>query len=131
MSETRWVLVWLLCGASGAAASSATPAPVRFTPDIQRLLTRNCAACHNAQDPQGGLDLQPDHAYANLVGKRATQVDLPLVDPGRPERSYLYRKLVGTQLEVGGQGDAMPVGGRRLTEKDLDAVRRWIEAGAQ
>lgn len=132
MSDTPRSLVSLtVFAASVVMAGAAGAEDLRFTPDIQRLLSRNCAACHNSQDAQGGLDLEPDHAYANLVGKRSTQCHLALVEPGKPDGSYLYRKLVGTHVQAGGQGEAMPTGGALLPANQIDAVRRWIELGAR
>jgi mono/diheme cytochrome c family protein len=101
-----------------------------FQPTVQRILARNCAGCHNSVDRQGGLDLEPDHAFANLVGVKSIESPLPRVMPGDPERSYLVRKLTGTQAEAGGEGAQMPANGAALPGAQIDVIRHWIEAGA-
>jgi mono/diheme cytochrome c family protein len=118
----------LLAGAAAAPARADGPA---FLPTIQRLFARNCIACHNSVDLQGNLDLQPDHAYANLVNRPSHESKLALVTPGQPEASYLFRKLSGTQVEAGGEGAQMPANGAPLPAAQVEAIRQWIEAGAR
>jgi mono/diheme cytochrome c family protein len=101
-----------------------------FQPTVQRILARNCAGCHNSVDRQGGLDLEPDHAFANLVGVKSIESPLPRVMPGDPDGSYLVRKLTGTQVEAGGQGAQMPANGAALPGAQIEVIRHWIEAGA-
>ena len=51
------------------------------------------------------------------------------VEPGRPDRSYLYCKL---QPDCPDRvGARMPADGAPLSTADLEAVRRWIAAGAR
>jgi hypothetical protein len=51
------------------------------------------------------------------------------VEPGDPDRSYLYHKITGTQADVGGSGDPMPKGGR-LSDAEIQTIRDWIAQGA-
>ena len=86
------------------------------------------------------LDLRPGHGYGELVGQPSTEVPAwDLVAPGDPDASYLYLKLVGRQAEACAAeglpamdcGKSMPsCQDCMLSERLIDAVRRWIEAGA-
>ena len=53
------------------------------------------------------LTLNADVSWAELVDATATQVDMPRVAPGDLEGSYLWHKLQGTQMDVGGMGTAI------------------------
>jgi hypothetical protein len=46
------------------------------------------------------------------------------VDPGDPEGSFLYRKLL--PLNVPGCGEPMPYGRAPLTAGEIGCVRDWI-----
>jgi hypothetical protein len=90
------------------------------------------AVCHGATSPQGGLDLRPDVAYANLVD--VPSMILPeqkRVEPGLAAESLLWRKLAkATQNLAGVPGTGMPNGLPAIPDNELEAVRLWIHAGA-
>lgn len=92
---------------------------------IQRIFDRQCVACHQTVSAGGDLNLQRGHSYAALVGAESTGAPLLRVTPGLPEDSYLLHKLDGTQLDVGGTGQQMPVGGR-LRPADRQVMADWI-----
>jgi hypothetical protein len=52
------------------------------------------------------------------------------IEPGDPDKSYLLRKVSGTQLDAGGTGGRMPLGRPPLSADELATLRRWIEQGA-
>lgn len=126
MARAHWFLA-LLAG----LAFSAVADEVSFTAEIVPLLKSRCVMCHLPGSEQAGLALHPKGGYANLVDVKSTQSPLPRVAPGKPEESYLYRKLTGTHTQVGGSGERMPFGESSLTAAEIDRVRRWIEAGAK
>jgi len=89
------------------------------------------AACHDRNAPQAGLDLTPGASHASLVGVVAAASVLHRVEPGEPERSLLYQKLTAATRGTPVDGSPMPSGGAPpLSEAHLEAVRRWIRAGA-
>ena len=99
------------------------------------ILAKSCSAfttCHTGGNPPGHLDLSAAHAYANLVN--VPEVTIPdhgvRVAPGDPDNSYLLVKLGLVEGPVGDAGTAMPPNSPPLCPEKLDAVRRWIEAGA-
>lgn len=95
-----------------------------------RTDTCSQAACHAPPFLSEGLDLQTlDGLRARLAGVPSRQSNLPLVAPGRPSASYLFRKVEGTHAAVG-SGDPMPQGEDALTAEELRAIRAWILEGA-
>lgn len=104
---------------------------VHFDDQIQPLFNNNCVFCHMTGAESGGLNLEPGISYGQLVGVPSAQSPLNRVEPGEPSNSYLVHKLEGTHLDVGGEGDLMPLGGMPLTADQLRLIRQWIEEGAQ
>ena len=103
---------------------------VSFQNDLMPLLNERCVMCHLDGAEQAGFRLYPD-AWSHLVGAGSTQSPLKRVEPGKPEQSYLYRKLAGTHLEAGGTGARMPFQQDPLDSAYLDLLRQWIEQGAK
>jgi len=107
-----------------SAPAAATDASA-LEADVQRLFREWCTACHEGGDPSepDGLDLAG--ALSPMIGRKAVEVDMPLVAPGDPEGSYLYVKLVGgPQMK----GDVMPLGDDPLSPEAIAPVRAWILA---
>lgn len=130
------------CGGGGAPVACSTgcdgePLPSTWA-GIQKLFkNRGCtdATCHGAAK-SGGLDLASNAAYKNLIEVPSTASALSRIEPGDAYRSYLFLKLaartdpslVPAGVEV---GTPMPNGGLpALTTDELEAVRKWIYAGA-
>ncbi len=103
--------------------------PVRLPEVHARVFARACAPCHTER-VSGGLSLRERPELRDALVAPATQAtDVLRVQPGDPERSYLWLKLHDRQDEVGGLGVRMPLGGT-LEAADLALLRRWIEDGA-
>ena len=87
--------------------------------------------CHGAAT-MGGLDLRAGAAYESLIEKKSTLSASFRVMPGVPGESFLFNKLrAATEPDsVKIEGSAMPSGAPALSADHLEAVRRWIEAGA-
>jgi hypothetical protein len=51
---------------------------------------------------------------------------MPYVTPGNPDASYLFHKVSGTQLAVGGTGLRMPANRPALSDEDLALIEAWI-----
>lgn len=120
----------LLYGACLQGAAEAA-GDVNFLRDIVPIFKTSCVMCHLPDAEPGGLALHPKGGYSNLVGVKSTQSPLLRVAPGSPEDSYLYRKLLGTQVAAGGTGERMPFGDAPLSNGQIEFIRRWIEAGAK
>jgi len=98
-----------------------------------RVFAGSCtfSSCHDANLPAAGMDLSPGTARSELVGVAATEpgAGAMLVAPRAPDQSYLLVALGGAAGTPPSDG-RMPLGGARLCQEKLDAIRRWIAAGA-
>lgn len=120
-------------GTRPAVASTMPPksrAQISFRRDLLPMFETNCAMCHQDSVAMGGLSLLPHVARDMLVQMPSSQSDMMRVAPGRPERSYLVRKLEGTHVAARGKGLPMPIGQRPLTAGELGKLRFWITQGA-
>jgi hypothetical protein len=100
-------------------AASAGPASVDFARDVQPILQRACAVCHNDRVVQGGLSL------ASRAGALKGGVSGPALVPGEGASSLLIKRLgVVPGLQ------RMPMGLPPLTETEIATLRAWIDAGA-
>jgi hypothetical protein len=102
---------------------------------IQKVILegRSCTndMCHGAA-AKGDLDLRPDVAYENLIEVKSKLSSQYRIMPGVPGESFLYNKLRAA-TEPGSvkvEGSSMPAGEPALSPDHLEALRRWIEAGA-
>jgi len=105
--------------------------------DIQPIWDEHCTmACHEPGGAWVGfLDLS-DSAYDRIVNASVLTVSgMNHITPGDLEASYLWQKIQGTQLDVGGNGDKMPypqpgMAPTVLTQEQLDTIEEWILGGA-
>lgn len=84
------------------------PAANTYAAVVAPLLQQRCVACHNNAARSGNVSLET-HAQAQAVA-----------------RSGL---LVGTISHAPGF-KAMPQGGTKLSDCEIDHIRRWVDAGA-
>lgn len=132
-----FILVFLLaCG--GGSDSSEEESDGGIEPTLssiqQNIFTPSCASggCHSSTSASAGLSLAEGESFDNLVGVAATQLlEMNRVKPGDPDNSYLVHKVEGTQSTVGGSGSRMPKDGLTLSDEKIQAIRDWIEAGAE
>jgi mono/diheme cytochrome c family protein len=115
------VLVWALSAfpapAFRAEAAQAPAQSTDFNRDVRPILAEACFGCHGPNDGtrQAGLRLDT----RDFIGKT--------VVPGDAAGSLLFQRLA-----AGDESRRMPPAssGRRLTDAQIDAVRRWIDGGA-
>lgn len=99
------------------------------------IFDKSCAnsACHAAPTNIAGLNLTYTHSYEKIVGEvpenpAAAAAGMKLVDPGNPENSFLLTKLMSPIAQE--HGTRMPLGSGVLHDGKIDAIRKWIAAGA-
>ncbi len=126
MSRRDFLSLVLTLGVTGCEQSQPGPG---FEQDIVPIFNRHCVMCHMVDGAQGELSLHPA-PHAALVERASVQSDLLLVAPGDVEGSYLYHKLLGSHLEVGGEGASMPYQRDLLQASELNAIKQWIVQGA-
>ncbi len=117
------LLLSLLTGRLLGAAEP-LPAVVEFNRDIRPILSDNCFQCHGPDRARRKADLRLDTeagAFADRDGSRA-------LVPGDPDKSELLRRVATDNPR-----ERMPPAksGRRLTERQIHLLRRWIEQGAK
>ncbi len=109
---------------STSVSQPAGKSAISFSKDIQPIFDRSCTDCHGGN---AGLYLHEGESYANLVNVPATKgcTSEMRVQPGNAEVSVLYKRVSGTSC-----GTQMPKKSPPLSTEEIDAIRRWIDAGA-
>jgi mono/diheme cytochrome c family protein len=122
MLTKRLVLACVICLAVVGFTRSVTPAnaqtPVSFSKDIQPILEQNCLGCHGPSMQSSRLNLSTFEG-ALRGGARGSAIV-----PGQAEDSRLYRMIAGLDKP------AMPLGGNKLPDEQIAAVKTWIDQGA-
>lgn len=94
--------------------------PVRFDPDIRKLLSASCAKCHSGPSAEGGFST--DSAERVLAGGKSYG---KVVTPGDPRKSSLLTILAGKDEDI-----PKPES-HRVDGKSLKVVEEWIRQGAK
>lgn len=129
------------CGAGSGEGLDANGLPENSTPvtdpagevSLAALQTNIfgaiCSRCHTGATAPHGLRLDSeDNSYAFLVGHASDEVPALLrVNPGKPDESYIVKKIEGDPSIV---GNRMPLGGPYLSEAQIESIRNWITNGA-
>jgi hypothetical protein len=107
-----------------AYASDPTTDGVEFNRDVRPILSETCFACHGPDQAKRKAKLRLDTeagATADLGGRHA-------IVAGDVERSELLKRISAADAE-----ERMPPlkSGRKLTEAQIQILRRWVEQGAQ
>ncbi len=99
-------------------------ANVSFNRDIRPILADNCFQCHGPDKNQRKAKLRLDTGEGAL----ADRGDYRVVTPGKPEASELLRRV---SAEAAAERMPPAKTGKRLSEKQIELIRRWIEQGAK
>ena len=129
------------CGSDPPASIAAEATAPGYLQLHEEIFVRACgsSACHGGDVGTAGLSFSdPEVAYARLIdgvpsSGVAEVAGYKLVVPGHPEQSLLFRKLHDGKADLAAAdlGAPMPLAGTETPgPKALDAVRRWVEAGA-
>ncbi|MFK7738349.1 MAG: WD40 repeat domain-containing protein, partial [Pirellulaceae bacterium] len=90
-----------------------------FDKDVQPILTKYCAGCHNDEDPQS--DFSVSSAKSLAAGMPEKQV----LDAASPEASLLLRLMLGTQ-----EPKMPPEEEPQPTSEEIESIRAWLVSGA-
>ncbi len=110
-------LLALAVAAATLGSDCATAQAVSFSKEIQPIFEASCWKCHGTAVQLSKLDLRTREG-ALRGGQHGAAIT-----PGNPQASKLFRMISGAEKP------AMPLDGK-LTTEQVNAVRRWIEAGA-
>ena len=95
--------------------------PVNYLMDIKPILVRRCYACHGPDPSTRSGSLRLDERTSATRLRDGYQV----IKPGQSDESELLARIASTD-----PADQMPPEGPRLTEEEIDIVRRWIDQGS-
>jgi len=95
-----------------AIPAAAQRAPL-FKSEILPILEKNCTQCHGSQQKMAGLDLT---SFASMMQGSSSG---PVIAPGKPERSLLWKLIEGGQMPQGG----------KLTAAEKQTIKAYIEQG--
>jgi mono/diheme cytochrome c family protein len=118
MLRTAVIAVLLTAAAAGSARADEEE-KVDFRRAILPIFEGACVECHGLKKASGGLRLTTGSKVM------AGGITGPLVVPGKPEDSYLLKRLRGE-----GEEDRMPLKGDALSKEEIKIVERWIKEGA-
>jgi hypothetical protein len=115
-----------------AAASLATPCRSQDLAELEArvidIFSQSCATvgCHAGSDPQLGMSLEADQFFGHTVGAPSRErADLSIIHPGRPDSSYLIKKVRGDEDIIGAR---MPMTGNSLSDAEIEAIEAWVSA---
>jgi hypothetical protein len=94
--------------------------PPSWDKEVLPLLTKYCTGCHGNQDPEAQLQM---HTFAAL---RRGGESGPIVIPGQPDRSSLWRRLSGLD-----DPRMPPEDSPQPNEDELKVLHEWIASGAR
>ena len=102
-------------------SADACAEPVDFSRDIQPLLAKRCFSCHGPDTHEAGLRLD-DAAGAVAALDSGTRA----IVPGKSAESEILARITSGDPDM-----QMPPEGPRLTATQADAIKRWIDEGAE
>src|SRR5258708_36491137 len=84
-----------------------------FKTEILPVLEKNCVACHGEKQKMAKLDL------SSFTGMMEGSSSGPVIAPGKPERSLMWKLI---------ENDTMPQGGK-LTATEKHLIKSYIQYG--
>lgn len=70
-------------------------------------------------------------SYKALVSAPSEDVPtMSLVEPDSLDDSYMWHKIKGTHVSVGGSGVSMPKGTKTVSASEVSDIEQWILDGA-
>jgi len=111
----RWLIISIYCWVGIAVPVDAAD----YLSDIKPVLKARCYACHGALKQKAGLRLD-----TAAVIRKGAKTDVVVV-PGKPAESELLTRVLSDDPE-----ERMPPEGSPLKPQEVEAIRKWIGAGA-
>ncbi|ODU01649.1 MAG: hypothetical protein ABS79_01350 [Planctomycetes bacterium SCN 63-9] len=95
--------------------------PVVFSRDILPILSENCFQCHGPDHKSREADLRLDTQEGAL-----RKVD-PVIVAGQSGQSELIERIISQDVD---EVMPPPKSGKKLTQSQIDLLKRWIDQGA-
>ena len=124
MKQTLGIILLTSC-LGAAVLPGAEPGQVDFNRDVRAILSDRCYKCHGPDSENRQADLRFDQGQDALQAR--SENGLLVIQPGRPTRSELYRRISSADPDV-----QMPPPGSKLelTTGEIEILARWIKQGA-
>ena len=90
-----------------------------FHDKVAPLLKKRCGKCHMEEKRKGGLSMNTRASL--LAGGESGSI----LEPGKSARSAIIERVLSADAKK-----RMPPKGARLTNDDVDSLRKWIDQGA-
>lgn len=121
--NTCFVVLWIGAWIGGCAGPSQQEAELLFVHEVQPLLKEKCYACHgdNPDEIEGAFDIRSLEGM--LAGGESGQ---PALAPGHADRSPIYTAVTWEDEDL----EMPPKENDRLTPRQIETLRSWIEGGA-
>ena len=100
---------------------------INFARDIQPILSDNCYHCHGPDAEARKADLRLDMLDPKL-GPFAERDGYAIIKPGSLDDSVLVMRITSDDDDV---KMPPPTSNRKLTDKQIDLLKRWVEQGAK
>ncbi|HEV2292981.1 MAG TPA: PSD1 and planctomycete cytochrome C domain-containing protein [Tepidisphaeraceae bacterium] len=118
----------LLSFCASALSDAPTTQPlVDFARDVQPILSDNCYFCHGPDAGHRKADLRLD-ILDPKEGPTAKRDGYAILVPGSPAESEMILRLIN---EDEAEKMPPPKSNRKLTPKQIDTIKLWVEQGAQ
>lgn len=124
MTNPKTLSTFLFAFAATCSVSAAD-GEINFSRDILPLLSDNCFKCHGPDTANRESDLRLDRhetAIAELDSGHTAVV------AGKSSQSELFKRIATTDPDL---KMPPPDSGRKLTTKQIELIRKWIDSGAE
>ncbi|MHA3771541.1 PSD1 and planctomycete cytochrome C domain-containing protein [Verrucomicrobiota bacterium sgz303538] len=113
-----------LAAVAQAAPEAPVPAKIRFNRDVRPILSDNCYQCHGFDAKERKADRRID----NREGALADNDGVKAIVPGKLAESDAWARIISDDDD-----DVMPPpkSGKKLSDRDREIIKRWIEQGAE
>ena len=127
-SVIKWlILLGLCCAINSTRAASPAADEIDFARDIQPILSENCFFCHGPDAGQRKADLRLDQLDPKQ-GPLAERDGYSIIKPGDLDESVLVMRITSDDPET---KMPPPKSNRKLSDKQIDLLQRWIKEGAK
>ncbi len=114
------LLSFICCCLPAAAEPAVADQPIDYVQGVKSILAKHCTKCHGAGKQENDLRLD------STAAARAGGYGGPAIVPGDGAGSRLILAVTGSD-----ELERMPPKGPRLTDREIDILRRWIDQGAR
>ncbi|MCA9056389.1 MAG: hypothetical protein KDA75_21320, partial [Planctomycetaceae bacterium] len=102
------------------AAERPIPEQVEFNRDVRRILSDNCFYCHGPDSNHREAELRLD--------LRENALEHGAIVPGHPGQSQLVARITSSDPD---ELMPPPTSHKKLTDREKEVLKRWIEQGAE